>query len=51
MTSAPDTVLWTMLTAGDAARDHIRGAAVKSGFKATSCDEDRINIEVPFSPP
>lgn len=49
MTSAPDTVLWTMLTGVDAARDHIRGAAVESGFRATSCDEDRVNIEVPFS--
>jgi hypothetical protein len=49
MPSAPDTVLWTMLTGVDAARDHIRGAAVESGFRATSCDEDRINIEVPFS--
>lgn len=49
MTSAPETVLWTMLTGVDAARNHIRGAAVESGFRATSCDEDRINIEVPFS--
>ncbi len=49
MTSTPETVLWTMLTGVDAARDHIRGAAVESGFRAASGDEDRINIEVPFS--
>jgi hypothetical protein len=49
MTSAPETVLWTMLTGVEAARDHIRGAAVASGFRARSGDEDRINIEVPFS--
>ena len=49
MTSAPETVLWTMLTGIDATLDHIRGAAVESGFRAASCDEDRINIEVPFS--
>ena len=49
MTSAPETVSWTMLTGADAARDHIRGAAVESGFRATSFDEDSINIEIPFS--
>ena len=49
MTSAPETVLWTMLTGVDAARDHIRSAAVESGFRFASFDEDRINIEVPFS--
>ncbi|SDM07771.1 PH domain-containing protein [Arthrobacter sp. ok362] len=49
MTSAPETVLWTMLTGVDAARDHIRSAAVESGFRAASFDEDCINIEVPFS--
>ncbi len=49
MTSAPETVLWTMLTGVDAARDHIRSAAVESGFRAASFDEGRINIEVPFS--
>jgi hypothetical protein len=49
MTSAPETVLWTMLTGVDAARDQISSAAVESGFRATSGDEERINIEVPFS--
>lgn len=49
MTSGPKTVLWTMLIGVDAARDHIRGAAVESGFRAKPCDEDSINIEVPFS--
>lgn len=49
MPSAPETVLWTMLTGIDATLDHIRGAAVESGFRARSCDEDLINIEVPFS--
>ena len=49
MTSAPETVLWTMLTGADAARDDIRGAAVESGFRVTHCDEDRINVEIPFS--
>jgi hypothetical protein len=38
-----------MLTGVDAARNHVSGAAVESGFRATSCDEDRINIDVPFS--
>jgi hypothetical protein len=38
-----------MLTSADAAQNHIRGAAVESGFRAVFCDEDRINIEVPFS--
>ena len=49
MTSAPETVSWTMLTGADAARDHIRGAAVESGFRTTSFDEDSINIEIPLS--
>jgi hypothetical protein len=49
MTSAPETVLWTMLIGVDAARDHIRVAAVESGFRATFGDEERISIEVPFS--
>jgi hypothetical protein len=49
MTSAPETVIWTMLTGTDATLDHIRRAAVESGFRAAFCDGDRINIEVPFS--
>ncbi|MFE4229318.1 hypothetical protein ACFRJ8_15695 [Arthrobacter sp. NPDC056886] len=38
-----------MRTGVGAARDHIRGAAVESGFRATSSDEECIDIEVPFS--
>jgi hypothetical protein len=49
MTSAPETVLWTMLTGVDAARDHILGAALGLGFRATSGDEEHLYIEVPFS--
>ncbi|MCU1519909.1 MAG: hypothetical protein JWN19_294 [Arthrobacter sp.] len=49
MTSDPETVLWTMLTGVDAARDHVRRAAAESGFRPSSGDEDRINIDVPFS--
>ena len=49
MTSAPETVLWTMLVGVDAALDHIRHAAVESAFRPSPGDEDRINIEVPFS--
>jgi hypothetical protein len=49
MTSAPETVLWTMLTGVEAARDHIRSAAVESGFRAAPCGEDSLKIGVPFS--
>ena len=49
MTSAPETVLWTMLTGVNAARDHIRSAAGESGFRAASLDEDRLSIQIPFS--
>lgn len=49
MTSAPETVVWTMLAGVDAALDHIRRAAVESGFRPSSGDEERINIDVPFS--
>jgi hypothetical protein len=38
-----------MLTSADAARDHIRSAAVESGFRVASFDEERISIEIPFS--
>ena len=49
MTTALETVLWTMLTSVDAALDHIRVAAVESGFRPSSGDEESINIDVPFS--
>jgi hypothetical protein len=49
MTSTPETVLWTMLVGVDAALDHIRRAAVESAFRPSPGDEDRINIDVPFS--
>jgi hypothetical protein len=49
MTSAHEAVLWTMLTGVDAARDHIRSAAVESGLRTTACNEDCISVEVPFS--
>lgn len=38
-----------MLTGVDAARDHIRRAAVESGLGAPSGDAERINIDVRFS--
>lgn len=38
-----------MLAGVDAALDHIRRAAVESGFRPSSGDEERINIDVPFS--
>jgi hypothetical protein len=49
MTTALETVLWTMLTGVEAALDHIRRVAVESGFRAKSCAEDRTSIDVPFS--
>jgi hypothetical protein len=49
MTTALETVLWTMLTGVEAARDHLRFAGVESGFRPSSGDEESINIDVPFS--
>jgi hypothetical protein len=49
MTSAPETVVWTMLAGVDAALDHIRRAALESGFRPSSGDEERIRIDAPFS--
>lgn len=48
MSSAPETDVWTMLTGVDAALDHLRSAAVESGFRSSSGDEGVINIEIPF---
>jgi hypothetical protein len=49
MTSTPETDLWTMLVGVDAALDHIRRGAGEAGFRPSPGDEDRIDIDVPFS--
>ncbi|NUU31937.1 hypothetical protein [Arthrobacter sp. C9C5] len=49
MTAGAGTVLWAMLTSVDAARHLLHGAAAEAGFRARLCDEDCINIAVPFS--